>query len=61
MTMLPSQLSNTLDMLDRGQLKAAVDMKLPSEMTGTLYQVSGHLALALISAGLFVGSSIICT
>ncbi|MEG0324460.1 MAG: AarF/ABC1/UbiB kinase family protein, partial [Raoultibacter sp.] len=61
MTRLPSQLSNTLDMLDRGQLKAAVDMKLPSEMTGTLYQVSGHLALALISAGLFVGSSIICT
>lgn len=61
MTKLPLQLSNTLDMLDRGQLKAAVDMKLPREMTGTLYQVSGHLALALISAGLFVGSSIICT
>lgn len=60
-TKLPSQLSNTLDMLDRGQLKVAMDMKLPRDLRGTLYQVASLLALALISAGLFVGSSIVCT
>lgn len=60
-TKLPAQLSNTLDMLDRGQLKVAMDMKLPRDMRGTLYQVASLLALALISAGLFVGSSIVCT
>lgn len=59
-TQLPSQLSHTLDMLDRGQIKVNMDMKLPRDMKGTLYQVSGHLALALISAGLFVGSSVLC-
>lgn len=61
MTNLPAQLSNTLDMLDRGQLKVAMDMKLPLDMKGTLYQVASLLALSLISAGLFVGSSIVCT
>lgn len=61
MATLPSQLSRTLDMLDRGQLKVAMDMKLPHDVKGTLYQVASLLALALISAGLFVGSSIVCT
>lgn len=61
MTNLPSQLSNTLDMLDRGQLKVTMDMKLPRDMKGALYQVASLLALALISAGLFIGSSIVCT
>ncbi|WP_139651646.1 ABC1 kinase family protein [Raoultibacter phocaeensis] len=61
MTTLPTQLSNTLDMLDRGQLKLSMDMKLPHDVKGTLYQVASLLALSLISAGLFVGSSIVCT
>lgn len=61
MTNLPSQLSHTLDMLDRGQIKVAMDMKLPRDLRGTLYQVAAILALSLISAGLFIGSSVLCT
>lgn len=58
---LPDQFSRTLDMLDKGQLKASVEMGVPEEMVATLYSISGRISLALISAGLFVGSSILCT
>lgn len=61
MTTLPTQLSHTLDMLDRGQLKVSMDMDLPRDVKGAIYQVASLLALSLISAGLFVGSSIVCT
>ena len=48
-------------MLDRGQLKVSMDMDLPRDIKGAIYQVASLLALSLISAGLFVGSSIVCT
>ena len=59
-TRLPKQLSDTLDMLDRGELKVTTDMQFNNRFRGTLYTVSTLLALALLSAGLFVGSSILC-
>ena len=59
-TRLPKQLSDTLDMLDRGELKFTTDMHFTRQFRGTLYTVSSLLALALLSAGLFVGSSILC-
>ena len=59
-TRLPKQLGDTLDMLDRGELKFTTDMRFTSQFRGTLYTVSILLALALLSAGLFVGSSILC-
>ncbi len=59
-TRLPKQLSDTLDMLDRGELKFTTDMHFTNQFRGTLYTVSTLLALALLSAGLFVGSSILC-
>lgn len=59
-TRLPKQLSDTLDMLDRGELKFTTDMRFTRQFRGTLYTVSALLALALLSAGLFVGSSILC-
>ncbi len=60
-TRLPSQLSNTLEMLDRGQLKVNADMALPKEAGSTAYSIAGCVSLAMISAGLFIGSSVLCT
>ncbi len=59
MTRLPSQVSNTLDMIDRGQVKVGADINMPKDLIAALYSVSGTVSLALISAGLFVGSSLI--
>ena len=56
---LPTQASHTLDMLDRGQVKVGADLHVPADFTAALYAVSGTVAMALISAGLFVGSSLI--
>lgn len=61
LTELPTRLSNSLDMLDRGQLKFNMDAKVPESFIATLYSITGNLALAFISAGLFIGSSILCT
>lgn len=59
-TRIPKQLSDTLDMLDRGELKLGMDIRFRREFRGALYTVSSLMALALLSAGLFVGSSILC-
>lgn len=61
MTRLPRQLSNTLDMLDRGELSVVGDLRVPTDALATLYAACGRIALAMISAGLFMGSSILCT
>ena len=58
-TRLPTQLSHTLDMIDRGHMKVGADLNMPKDFIAALYSVSGTVALALISAGLFVGSSLI--
>lgn len=58
-TRLPLQVSNTLDMIDRGQVKVGADLRIPRDLVAALYSVAGTVSLALISAGLFVGSSLI--
>jgi ubiquinone biosynthesis protein len=58
---LPSQLSSTVDMLNQGQMSVKMDMSLKDEVLGAIYTSFGRFALALISAGLFLGSSILCT
>ena len=58
---LPTQLSNTLEMLDRGQIKVNGDVDVASRVLATAYASVGRLSLALLSAGLFLGSSILCT
>lgn len=60
-TKLPTQLSHTLDMLDEGELRVSADMDVPPRVTSMAYSLTGYLAFALISAGLFIGSSIVCT
>ncbi len=61
LTRLPRQLSNTLDMLDRGEVSVVGDLRVPANALATLYAACGRIALAMISAGLFMGSSILCT
>lgn len=58
---LPAQLSNTLDMLDKGELTIKADMRVDEEALATVYASVGRVSLALISVGLFLGSSILCT
>ena len=58
---LPPQLSNTLEMLDRGQIKVNGDIEVSSRILATAYASVGRISLALLSAGLFLGSSILCT
>ena len=58
---LPTQLSNTLEMLDRGQIKVHGDIEVSSRLLATAYASVGRISLALLSAGLFLGSSILCT
>lgn len=61
LTRLPLQVSDTLDMLDQGQMSVRSDLKLSVDSLAALYTMCGRLALALISVGLFLGSSILCT
>lgn len=61
LTRLPTQASHTLQMLNRGQISVGADLDIPSNALAALYSVSGTVAMALISAGLFVGSSMLCT
>ena len=58
---LPTQLSNTLEMLDRGQIKVNGDIEVSSRILATAYAAVGRISLATLSAGLFLGSSILCT
>ena len=58
---LPAQASHTLDMIDRGQVRVGADLGIPIDAIAALYSVSGTVAMALISAGLFIGSSLLAT
>lgn len=58
---LPTQASHTLDMIDRGQVRVGADLGIPLDAIAALYSVSGTVAMALISAGLFIGSSLLAT
>jgi ubiquinone biosynthesis protein len=58
---LPAQMSSTMDMLNQGQMSVKMDMSLRTEVLSALYTSIGRFSLALISAGLFLGSSILCT
>lgn len=60
-TRLPRQVSDTLDMLGRGELTVVGDMRFPEDALATAYAVAGRLSLAIIAVGLFLGSSILCT
>lgn len=58
---LPSQLSNTLNMLGHGQIKVGTDVGMPPGFMASLSTIAGNVSLAMISTGLFIGSSVLCT
>lgn len=60
-TRLPKQASETLDMLERGELRLGMDVQFRTSFRGMVYTVAILLALALLSVGLFLGSCILCT
>lgn len=57
---IPVQISNTFDMLERGEITVRSDMQIPDTTLSMFRSVVGIISLALISAGLFIGSSFIC-
>lgn len=58
---LPTQLSNTLEMLDMGELALTGKLDVSEKTLSTIYASISRLCLALLSVGLFLGSSILCT
>lgn len=58
---IPTQVSHSLDMLNKGQLNVNAKMQVEDDLLGSVYAMGGRIGLAMISAGLFVGSSILCT
>lgn len=58
---LPSQLNNTLSMLNRGELELHGNVEIERKALASIYAVAGRASLSLIFAGLFLGSSILCT
>lgn len=61
LTKLPQQLSNTMEMLDRGEIALQGKVEVSPNVLATMYASVGRISLALISVGLFLGSSILCT
>lgn len=61
LTKIPSALNNILDMVARGQLSLKGNLDVSERSLATIYTIGNRLALALIAAGLFLGSSIVCT
>jgi len=60
LTRLPLQISDTLEMVEKGQVKIHMEMSFPEKIRGDMYSMVGRISLAMISAGLFIGSSWVC-
>lgn len=56
---IPAQVEHVLEIIERGELQASIDMDIPMNFMDVIRSVSSILALSLITAGLFVGSSLI--
>lgn len=58
---LPKQASNTLALLEQGQISMKSNMDVSPKVLLLVQAAVSRLSLALIAAGLFLGSSILCT
>lgn len=58
---LPAQASRAFDLLNRGQMEVGANLRVPASALQALNSVAGTVSLALISAGLFIGSSLLAT
>ena len=57
---LPNKASETLDMLQRGQVKMGMGMEVDERFVSSLRNIINTFALALMAAGVFMGSCILC-
>jgi len=48
-------------MLERGEVALTGKVEVSTSLLATVYAVVGRISLALVSVGLFLGSSILCT
>lgn len=56
---IPTQISETLDIIDHGQLQMRMDVKMPPGIMDAMKSSMTIVALALITAGMFIGSALI--
>lgn len=58
---LPSQMGQLLDMLSRGEVAVRGNIEIERKALSSVYSSAGRFSLSIISAGLFLGSSLLCT
>lgn len=58
---IPQQLSDTLNMLEKGEMQMNIGLRDLQEPVSALRRSIGVMALGIIVAGLFIGSSLLCT
>lgn len=59
-TSLPAQVSNALDMLQKGQMSMSGKLEVNEFASNSLTTTLNNFALVIIAAGLFLGSCILC-
>ena len=57
MSTLPKQATDTLDMLQKGQVKIGMETSLTEKLRGDVHTIAGRLSLTLISAALLLASA----
>lgn len=60
-TRLPMVVLETLEAANQGELEMRGIVRIEDNALATLYAICGRISLALISVGLFLGSSLLCT
>lgn len=58
---LPAQMSQLIDMLSRGEVSVRGNVEVERNALSSVYVTAGRFSLSLISVGLFLGSSLLCT
>ncbi|WP_350455139.1 ABC1 kinase family protein [Slackia heliotrinireducens] len=56
---LPERIANVLDMVEKGRLKMNMDIPDASQPIGMIGPIADRLTLGIVTAGLFIGSSLI--
>ncbi len=60
MTMLPTKVMETIDMLQKGQVKASIDLRVDKNTRSAMRLSLDYFTFAVIASSLFIGSCILC-
>ena len=58
---LPARLMDSLDMLQKGQVKVGMDLNVGERFTKEFADAIGNFAFAVLACGMIIGSCILCT